>query len=330
MPRSTADPNGFIAVGMQTALGTPQSTATKFRFIKYLASDFAPDANVVDLREGGDGLDFGSSYKDKQVYRGNLQFNARPEAAGQILQLALGGATWDGASGPAAHYFHSNHASFPYFTFLAQHPASDLMHRVTDALFTGLTIEGQSGQPWKYTLPFIGINHGASFAALVPSYAAEQYFLYHGSPTYVVDGVADTTISGFNIQLGLGVDELQAQAITLDALNVLTRDVNVTLNRRFENPGLWQKIYYGASGNLAPTTAVATGNFRAVSLYGAGAALRSLDLGLPLLSYRSNQYTGIDPDGKTVMETITAKSLSNASGALNAVLKNAHASAYAG
>jgi hypothetical protein len=37
----------------------------------------------------------------------------------------------------------------------------------------------------------------------------------------------------------------------------------------------------------------------------------------------------LDPDGKTVVETITAQALKGATHALIAILKNAHASAYA-
>lgn len=330
MPFSTADPVAFLAVGPQTALGAPQTTAAKFRFIKHLASEFAPDATVVDLREGGDGLDFGFSYKQKQVYRGQINANLRPEAAGQLLAIAVGGATWGGASAPAVHNFHTNHASFPYFTMIGQHPASQLMHRAWDSKFTGFTVEGDTGNPWRIALPYVSVNHGASFATFVPSTALEQPFLYHGSPTYVLDGTADSTISRFRIVGALGVDELQAQAVTIDDIAVMNRDINVELERRFENPGLWQKIYYGASGNLAPTTAVATGSFRAVSLYGSGGTLSSLDLNIPLLSYRSDGITGIDPDGKTVIESIAGKALAHPSGAFWAQLKNQHASAYAG
>ena len=37
MPISSADPNAFLAIGMQAALGTPQTAAAKLRFAKYLS-----------------------------------------------------------------------------------------------------------------------------------------------------------------------------------------------------------------------------------------------------------------------------------------------------
>ena len=330
MPFSSGDPQAFVAVGMQSALGSPQVTPTKLRFLKYLSgTNVSPEISVTDLREGGDGLDYGFTYKDKQVVRGQLVFNARPEAAGQVLEIALGGATWDGASGPAAHTFHTGHASFPWATLFVQHPGSALPHFVSDVRFSGVTIDGIPGAPWKFTVPFIGINHGASFAGLTPTYYGDEPFLYHGNPTFVLDGNADTDIAAFQIAIGYGVDELQTQAINLDELPVMNRTIDVSITRRFESPAQWQHVYYGASANVSPTYAVATGAFRVDSLYGSGVGLRSAQIQVPLLSYRGNVLTELDPDGKTVMETMSARALKGATVAAFFVLKNAHASAYA-
>jgi len=330
MPYSSGDPNAFVAVGMQSALGSPQVTATKLRFLKYLSgTNVAPEMTVTDLREGGDGLDYGFTYKQQVAVRGQLVFNGRPEAIGQVLEAALGGATWDGASGPAAHTFHTGHASFPWMTLFVQHPGSALPHFISDVHFTGLTIEGNPGQPWKFTVPFIGINHGASFTALTPTYYGDEPFLYHGNPTFVLDGLGDTDIAGFRITQTLGVDELQTQAINFDELPIMNRTIDVEVTRRFESPAQWQHIYYGASTNVTPTYAVATGSLRADSLYGTGVGLRSMQVQVPLLSYRGDVLTELDPDGKTVMETMSARALKGASTAFFAVLKNAHASAYA-
>lgn len=326
---SSADPNAFVAFGMQSALGTPQTTAGKLRFAKYLDGTNAEGAlEVVDLREGGDGLDYGYSYKKSQKAQGQLVINGRPEIAGQLLAALPGGATWDGATAnPAAHTFHTGHASFPLMTMFVQHPGSSLPQMLSDLLFTGITIEGGAGEPWKFTLPFIAIQHGASYAALTPTYAGEEPLLFQHSPTYVIDGTGDTDLTGFRIEHTLSVEELQAQAVTLDAIAVQNRDTNVEITRRYTDPALWKKIYMGAG--VTPTTSVATGSFRGAALYGTGTTLRSLDLNTPLLSYRGNALTELSPDGRTVIETISAKALKGATHALIAVLKNAHASAYA-
>lgn len=328
MPFSSADPLVFLGIGMQSALGTPQTTAAKFRFLRYLASDLDVDISAVDIREGGDGFDFGFTYKQKQVIRGQLVLNVRPEGAGQALALAIGGATWDGASAPAAHTF-APVASYPWFTVIGQHPGSQLQYLVSDAKFTGFTFDLVAGQPWKLTLPFVGITHGGSFS-VVPTAndAGVDPLLYHSTPTYVFNGVADSDITEIHISAQYGLDEIQTQAVTLDELPILNRDMNLSLTRRFESEGLWEQVYYGASGNIVPTQSVATGSMRAAAAYGAGAGLRQLDLQIPLLSLRNNKLTGIDPDGKTVYETIDAKILKGATSSLIAYLKNAHASAY--
>lgn len=328
MPFSSADPLVFLGIGMQSALGTPQTTAAKFRFLRYLASDLDVDLTAVDIREGGDGFDFGFTYKQKQVVRGQLVMNVRPEGVGQALALAIGGATWDGGSAPAQHTF-APAASYPWFTLIGQHPGSQLQYLVSDSKFTGFSFDLMAGQPWKLTLPFIGITHGGSFS-VVPTTndAGVDPLLYHFAPTYVLGGVADSDITEIHISGQYGLDEIQTQAVTLDELPILNRDLNLSFTRRFESEGLWESVYYGASGNIIPTQSVATSSFRAAAAYGAAGALRSLDLNAPLISLRNNKLSGIDPDGKTVYEQIDAKILKGATSAFVAYLKNAHASAY--
>jgi len=327
MPVSSADPNAFLAIGMQAALGTPQTAAAKLRFAKYLSgSDVQASLDIVDLREGGDGLDWGYSYKKAQKAAGQIVVNARPEIAAQLLSVGLGGATWDGGSAPAAHTFHGGHASFPWSTIFVQHPGSTLPQMVSDLRFTGFTIEGNPGEPIKFTYPFVAIVHGASFAALTPTYASEEPFLFQHSPTYVLDGSGDTTLQSFKIEAGYGIEELQAQRVTLDEIVVQNRDINVEITRRYEDATKWKAINMG--GGVAATTSVATGALRADQLYGSGAGLRSLSLETRLLSYRGLQLSELDPDGKTVIETLSAKALKGATHALFGVIKNAHASAY--
>lgn len=329
MPFSSADPNAYMAIAMQSALGTVQPAAAKYRFFKYLSgANLTPVMAVVDLREGGDGLDYGFSYLQSIKGQGQLVANLRPETAAQLFQLVPGGATWDGASSPAAHTFHSNHASHPYGSINAQHPGSAIVHQLSDVRFSGFTLEANSGDPWKLTAPFTARGLGASGApASIPTYIAEQPFLYHMSPSYVLDGTGDSTISGFKIDYSLGIEELQAQSVQLDDMVVQNRTCDVEITRRFESPTLWQKIYYGAG--VQPTTSVATGSFQAVAQYGAGATLRLIEIVLPLITYRGNPLTELDPDGKTVYETISAKALKAATSMFIARVRNGHPSAYA-
>ena len=327
MPFTSADPAGYLAVGMQSGLGSPQTTAAKFRFAKYLSgTDAQPAIEVVDLREGGDGLDYGFTYKKSQKVTGALVVNGRPEIIGQLLPFVPGGATWGGASGPAVHTYHTSHASHPWATLQLAYPATSLVHFLSDVRFSGFTVEGNAGEPQKWTFPFVGINHGASAAALTPTYYGDALWVFHNAPSYIIDGTADSDITAYRFEMGLGLEELQSQAVTLDEIVVQNRDTNVEVTRRYEDPTLWKKINMGAG--VSPTTSVATGSFETYNEYGAGAALRSIDLVAPLVSWRGDALSEIDPDGKTVMETISGKALKGATHTFFAVLKNAHASAY--
>jgi len=333
MPFSSADPNGFVALGMQSALGTPQVTPAKLRFAKYLSGTTAPTPalEVVYEREGGDGLDVGFAYKKTEKVPGTLVVNLRPEIAGQLFQLVPGGATWDGASGPANITFHTGHASHPKGTMLIQHPGSLIAQMLSDVQFTGLTIEGNSGEPWKITAPYNAAQYGASFAAVTPTLYGDAPILFHNlapSGGYLVDGATDTKISHFKFDIALNVEELYAQSIDADDIVVMSRDTTFEFTRRIENSTLWQKVAYGAG--VAPTTSVATGSFQAIAMYGAaGVANRYVNINAPLVAYDTVTIDDLDPDGKTVYETYSGRVLKGATTALIITLGNAHASAYA-
>lgn len=334
---SAADPSAYLALGIQSALGTPQVTPAKLRFVRYLqGNEFSNIPAIVDLREGGDGLDFGTSYKTQQKVTGNLVFYLRPEIAGAFFQLLPGGATWHGGSAPATTLFHDNHASFAYSTILTQHPGSSIEHMFSDVRFSGFTLSGRAGEPLMIRAPFTAITFGASFADVTPTYFAQgvassfdDLFLFHNSPSALIDGQADSTIESFTINYQLGTEELQAQSVKVDDIAILNRVVDVEVTRRYQSPSMWQKIAYGALANVQPTTSVPTGTFDfSVSNGLSGANLREILIKLGLLSYRYDNLTQLNPDGVTVRETISARALHTASAAMRIVLSNSHASTY--
>lgn len=329
MPFSTADPAAYVALAMQSALGTLQPTPAKYRFARYAAGNSVQDIiAAVDLREGGDGLDYGTTYEARQTVEGQLVFNLRPEMAGQFFQLLPGAATWSGASLPAAHTFHMNHASHPWSTMQIAYPATNLIRLIRDVRFLGANFSFQTGQPLMVTAPFRGIFGGASTnVALVPSQPnLDALWAYHFTPSILLDGVADSTIDSISLDLSLGVEDLQAQNVVLDEMVVQNRDLNVTVTRRYENATLYKKIYMG--GGVAPTQTIATGALSALWAYGGGGSLAQIKFDVGVMSYRGNVLPELNPDGVTVKETITAKALKGGTSPMTITLTNQHASAY--
>lgn len=332
---STSDPSAYAALGMQSALGTPQVTASKLRFIRYLKGfDFNITPAVVDLREGGDGLDYGTTYKAQEKVDGTLVCYLRPEIAGQFFQLLPGGATWFGGTLPPTSgvLFHDNHASHPYATLQVQHPGSSIVQLFSDVRFLDFQLLGKMGAPWQLTSKFTAITYGASAAALTPTYFAppDDLFLWHNNPSYVLDGNGDTTIEQITISGQLGSEELQAQSVSLDDIAINSRVIDVEVVRRYQSPSQWAKIAYGAAANISPTTAVATGSLSAFVTNGLGSVnTRSMAINLGLLSYRYDNLTALDPDGETVRETISARALHTATAAISINLIGGHSSAYA-
>jgi hypothetical protein len=331
LPFSSADTNGFVAWGMQTGLGSPQTALPKFRYSRYLSgSDFQVNADVTDIREGGGGLDWSTSFKTAERGQGQLVMNGRPETIAQLFQIMPGGATWDGGSQPPQHTFHTNHASFPYSTVAIGYPATSLISFMSDVKFTSLQIKSDLGNPIMITAPFTAINVGASFnVAFSPTYEAEGLWQFQGASVLLGGNVA-TTIESWQIDFNLGTEELPGQNLQPADVSIMNRDGSFQLTRRYEDAQLWKYIYYGATGGVAPTTTLATSSFDFTAAYGAGAALRSVRLVVPLIGLRQDALTALDPDGKTVRETISGKIFAHSSGAFWSVVKNAHASAYVG
>lgn len=327
MPFSSNDPNAYVALALQAAKGTPNAGATKYRFSKYLTgTNFSPEITAQDIREGGDGLDFGFTYKQMQKVAGQLVFNARPEFLAQVLQFTPGMATWDGGSAPAIHTFSTVGASHGWASLEIAHPGTLILHTVSDVRFSGFTLEAQAGEPLKVTSPFTGITHSASSAGFAPTFITEAPWLYYNTPSYQIDGAADTTVESWKCDLKYNIEELSAQQVSLDEAIVQGRDLDFELTRRIEDRVLWSKVFMGGGGS--PTQSVATGSFRAIVTYGAGANVRLLDIFLPLLSYRDAPFSELDPDGKTVRQTVTAQALKGATCSIVVKLQNGHASAY--
>jgi hypothetical protein len=333
VPFSSADVAAFFGVGIQSAKGTPQTAQAKFRFLPYLSgAEVQAEQDVVDIREGGGGLNWAYTYKRAQKAVGNLVFYAHPEQLGQVLAIIPGGATWSGATLSASHAFHAGHASHPWATFQIGHPATSLVHFISDARFTGITIEGAAGEPIKITAPWVGITHGASSTILTPTYGvptgSNEPFVYHYAPSYRIDGSVDSTINSWKFEHTFGIEELQAQAISLDEMVVQNKDTNVEYTLRYEDPTLWKKVNMGAA--VSPTTSVATGSLVVYNQYDGGGAEtnRRFEIGAYLLTYRGDTLTELDPDGKTVYQTVAGKALVGATHPLIMRLGNGHASAY--
>lgn len=328
MPFSTADPNAYVALAMQSALGTLQTTAAKYRFVKYSSGNqWSPDMGVTYLREGGDGLDYGTAYKGRQVARGQIEMNFRNEAGGYALAAALGGASWDGASSPAVHRFHSRHASYPWSSLIVAAPGTDMINMLRDVRFTGFTLAGRAGQPITLSLPFLAVFHGGSMGvALTPSYPnGDDFFLYHGAPSVILDGSADSTIEEWSIDGRFGIDELQAQSVQLDEAPVMNREFGFRVVRRWESETLWQKVYY--NGGVMPTSGLPTTAFSAFYAI-PGSPTKTLKVEANLIIPNANPHTALDPNGQTVRETLTGTLMAHASGALHVTLNNVHASGY--
>ena len=250
-------------------------------------------------------------------------------SAGLPLAIVVGGATWDGASSPAGHTFHTNHASIPYGTLHVAHPGTSLINMYSDVRFTGFTLTAAAGKPHELQLPFRAISLGATIGitGLTATNYGEDPFLFHYAPSYAIGGTADSTIESWTLTMAYGTEDLQAQGILLDDVVVHNRTLDLTVVRRYANATAWKAIAYG--GGNVPTQSVPTSSFDAINLYTQpSGALRSFEVHAGLWAQHNDALTELNADGQTIKETFTGRLLKTATAGLQMLLKNIHASGY--
>lgn len=325
----------FIAIGKQTAKGTPQTTPAAFTYAKYLSgTDFQPTWEYLGpVREGGDGLDQRWDMRTAQRARGTLVHNMRPDITGQILAAFFGGglggnaaSAWNGATLPAQHNF-----TFPaqfrnqYWTVVAGHPGGELTHVLYDARPVGLTIEAMNQQPLKMTSEWVGLKYGASWgAAMAPVYQGGDPFVFFGaSIAYPFAGSAGSYVSQYTVTARVDVDE---DLFTNDLLMIdivdLARTVEVTHREVWINATNYLNVEY--AGLIAPTYLLATGTFQAAHVMSS----YLFQMNLPLVRWGDSNLTAVDPENKTVYIDYSGVALAGGTTSMNVSVINTHASNY--
>jgi hypothetical protein len=333
MANITGGPSTYIAIGKQSAKGTPAVPAA-FVFAKFLSgTDFQPVWDYLGpVREGGDGLDQRWDMRTGQRARGTLVTHARPDITGLQLSAFFGGglagnpaSAWATSAVPATHQFMFPQAGrTQYYTVVAQHPGSDLVQVLYDARPVGFTLEAMNQAPLRITTEWVGLRYGASFAALTPVLEGGDPFVFFGaSVNYPYVGSIGSYVSQYTITGRVDVDEdLYANDLIMVDVVDLNRTVEVTLREIWQNATNYLNVEY--AGLVAPTYNLATGYFSAFHRYSS----YTLQLTAPLVRWGDAQITAVDPENKTVYIDYSGIALAGATGSLYANLANAHGSNY--
>lgn len=296
--RPTNEPTNYFAQGVQSAKDTE---ATTFFFFKHLdGTGFDPDPDVQSEREGGDGQEVGLRYKSLIKADGQVFSNSRVGVLGRITSWTLG---QDTVASQAIGQKHTivPVGSAPYIT--TDQRAADELERTTNNVFTGFTLSGEAGRPWKISGQFV--NGGSYYdrplaSALTPTRETGPPFMMPGG-TYTIDGVGTAKLTKFEVVVRRGVDDgIQTVALNREDVIPLTFEADCNFTLKYEDRTLYAKIQYGG-GSQVPLD-LATGAFSAFTQQGSLTA----KVTLPWIQYVGAKPNSLDPDGRTVYIDVAA------------------------
>lgn len=302
---SSADPRNYLAVGRQSATSTE---ATEFKFLKYLGdSGFNVELEAESVFEGGDGQDQGLHYRSQTRADGQAVAYARPDMFAFLSAWALGsGVTPPSvAEAEVASHIYTPNATVPRLTVEQAWGGGNQIDRVSDAVITGFQVEGEAGQPWQITTPFVGgatpyYRDGAA-SALTAVLESGDPALYAGG-AYLINGATTLDIRSFSYNFERQVDEDLFTTETFRRKVVeLTRTVSVDFQLIWQDQSLYKDIVYGG-GSVVPET-LATGAFHAERQL---TASQLIAIDVPNLRFTALDVNRLEPDGETVVLDVSA------------------------
>lgn len=323
--RATNDPTAYFAFGKQSAKGTEAST---FYFAKHgQGTGLEVERDIQREREGGDGQEVGFSYVKLVKADGALQGNARAGLTARLSAAALGQDTV-GSAAVASLARHTSFpgASLPYFT--ADQRYSGEVERAVDCVFTGFTLTGEAGMPWKISAALIsgGTVYQRDVAStLTPTREQGKPFMYPNG-SYVFDGAASYSadVTKIKVELQRNVDDgIQTTGLGRDDVVPLNFDANVDATLKLTSRDFYQKVQYnGGSTVLAD---LATGSIDLVALQMVQISSGVFATGLlracmPLIEWTDAKINKLEPDGETVYLDVVGQTVKGATSSLFTVI----------
>jgi hypothetical protein len=301
---STNDPRNYFALAKQTSAEAEATTG--FKFVKYLngtALDIAIDSQSI--YEGGDGMDQGLIYRQHTKPDGQIQAYVRPDMWTYLSAWTLGSAAAVGTSAEVGTSVYVPNSTSLYLTVEAAWGGGNQADRVISALLTGMTVEGQSGEPWKVTVPFIGggtpyYRDGAA-SGLAPTLETGDPAMYAGG-AYLLNGATEVDVMQWTYNYTRNVDDNLFTTSTFRRKVVpLSRSVSLEMQIIWQNQAYYKQIQYGG-GSYVPAF-LATGSFHAERQL-VGSQLIAIDV--PNLRFTNVSVNRLNPDGETVVLDVSA------------------------
>ena len=312
MGYSSNDPRNYLAIARQSAIGTEATTGFKFlRFLGDSGLDIGIEAESIYT--GGDGQDHGLHYRTKTNPDGNAETFAWPDTFTYLTAWAMGSAAAIGTSVGIGTSIWTPNATIPALTIEQAWGGGNQIHRVSDAILTGLNISGAAGEPWRLSVPFIGggtpYYRDGSASALTAVLESGDPAMYAGG-AYLVNGATELDLRSWNFNFTRGVDDdLRTTNTFRRKVIPLVRSLEVTGEMIWQDQALWKRAQFGG-GSVVPHT-LATGSFHAERIL---TASQMLAVDVPFMNFTEISVTPLQPDGETVLLNFTGKAVKAGTG----------------
>ena len=274
---------GTVALGIQTAKGTPAANPTVKAFYN-AAPSVKPYQNDARFSMTDSNRDAGDPYVTQIGVAGDVPVYCHAEMMALLWHLTLGANADTGSSDPYTHTATPANDQ-PYFTMWRM-VGNTIFEKYTDCKINQLTIDGGAGSPLTATFNVMGITSTflASDVTTVDPITTSPYLYMDGAGALKVDTVA-YPIHALNLVVNNNLSAFQADGYGIDNVDPGGRDITGSYSIRFGGatalPLDYRSYFYGSDAGTAQSTTFATHALDFLFTRAVGPPARSMEIQIP-------------------------------------------------
>lgn len=244
-----------LAVGKQSAKGTPQTTPTYK--LKLTGGDVAPARTIIQLAETDANRQAGPSVVVGSSVAGTTSHYLRPDDFGLIAYATMG-ANADSGTGPNYTHTATSAAAAPYLTLYKALNVSTLVDQYVDCRISSLAVSGSAGGALTYSPTWEGLS--AVLGATDPVLAAvTQAPLVYPQVTVTKGGATPGTVDSFDLTIANGGGMVQGDSGLANIDYVFgIFSVSGTITLLFQTDADYRAFHTGTTSGTALTATVFT------------------------------------------------------------------------
>jgi hypothetical protein len=242
-----------LAVGKQTAKGTPQATPTYK--LKLVGGDVNPRREILTLAETDASRQDGASVVVGSRVEGTTEHYLRPDDFGLIAYLAMG-ASADAGTTPNFTHTATSTAAAPYATLFKAINTTTLVDRYADCRISQLVCRGAAGGALTYAATWGGL--AALLGQVDPVLAAvSQTPLVYPNVVCTLGGAAPGTVQSFEITITNNAVFVPGDTGLSQVDYVFGKfSVSGSLSLLFETDAKYRQFHTGTGGGTTPGSTI--------------------------------------------------------------------------